>query len=88
MGRPKGLFGKSRLNGKKKEEEEMLAPILNAAITAHATNLGLYGISKSTNGISIDRLKHVSNLYITTDNCNYSSGSNNKNHLHTEIFTR
>ena len=26
-------------------------PILNAAITAHATNLGLYGISKSANGI-------------------------------------
>lgn len=43
-------------------------PILNAAITAHATNLGLYGISKSTNGISIDKLKHASNWYITMDN--------------------
>jgi TnpA family transposase len=43
-------------------------PILNAAITAHGTNLGLYGISKSTKGISIDKLRHVSNWYITTDN--------------------
>lgn len=43
-------------------------PILNAAITAHATNLGLYGISKSTKGISIDKLRHVSNWYVTTDN--------------------
>lgn len=48
-------------------------PILNAAITAHATNLGLYGISKSTNGISIDTLRHVSNWYLTTDNLRAAS---------------
>lgn len=48
-------------------------PILNATLTAHATNLGLYGISKSTNEISIDKLRHVSNWYITTENLKEAS---------------
>lgn len=43
-------------------------PILNAAITGHATNLGLYGISKNAQGISPDKLRHTSNWYLTTDN--------------------
>lgn len=43
-------------------------PILNAAITGHATNLGLYGISKNAQGISADKLRHASNWYLTTDN--------------------
>lgn len=48
-------------------------PILNAAIIAHATNLGLYGLSKSTDNISIDTLRHVSNWYLTTDNLKAAS---------------
>lgn len=32
-------------------------PIINASITAHTTNLGLYGLSKNSNGISVDKLR-------------------------------
>lgn len=48
-------------------------PILNAAITGHATNLGLYGISQSTKGITIDKLRHLSNWYITAGNLKAAS---------------
>lgn len=53
---------------------EILAPhILNAAITGHATNLGLYGISRNTHGITGDKLSHISNFYISPENLKEAS---------------
>lgn len=53
---------------------EILAPhILNAAITGHATNLGLYGISRNTHGITGDKLSYVSNFYISHENLKEAS---------------
>ena len=51
------------------KRREMVEPhILNAAITGHATNLGLYGISRNCNGINGDKLSYISNYYISVEN--------------------
>jgi len=47
--------------------------ILNAAITGHATNLGLYGISRNCSGITGDKLSYVSNYYISAENLKEAS---------------
>lgn len=47
--------------------------ILNAALTGHATNLGLYGMSQNCNGITGDKLSYVSNYYITPENLQEAS---------------
>ena len=47
--------------------------ILNAAITGHATNLGIYGLSRNCNNINGDKLSHVSNYYINTNNLKEAS---------------
>lgn len=60
------------IEGNKKRD--IIPPnILNAAITGHATNLGLYGISKNCNGISGDKLSYVSNYYINAANLKKAS---------------
>lgn len=60
------------IEGNKKRD--IIPPnILNAAITGHATNLGLYGISKNCNGISGDKLSYVSNYYINAVNLKKAS---------------
>lgn len=46
---------------------------LNAAITGHATNLGLYGISRNCTGISGDRLSYISNYHINATNLKNAS---------------
>src|SRR5690606_17613169 len=51
----------------------ILPNILNAAITGHATNLGLYGISRNCTGISGDKLSYVSNYYINSANLKNAS---------------
>lgn len=56
------------------KRRDILEPhILNAAITGHATNLGLYGISKSSNGITGDKLSYISNYYISHENLKEAS---------------
>ena len=51
-----------------KSREIIASNILNAAITGHATNLGLYGLSRNCSGINGDKLSYVSNYYINADN--------------------
>jgi hypothetical protein len=56
------------------KKREILEPyILNAAITGHATNLGLYGISRSSSGITGDKLSYTSNYYISPENLKEAS---------------
>ena len=43
-------------------------PILNAAITGHATNLGVSGICRSANNISADQIRHTSKWRINANN--------------------
>lgn len=60
------------LEGNRKRED--IAPnILNAAITGHATNLGLYGLSRNCRGINGDKLSYTSNYYITPNNLKEAS---------------
>ncbi len=42
--------------------------MLNATLTGHATNLGLYGMSRNCRGINGDKLSYVSNYYIIPEN--------------------
>jgi TnpA family transposase len=42
--------------------------ILNVTITGHATNLGLYGLSRNCSSINGDKLSHVSNFYLNANN--------------------
>jgi TnpA family transposase len=56
-----------------KTRDVILPNILNAAITGHATNLGLYGISRNCTGISGDKLSYVSNYYINSANLKNAS---------------
>jgi TnpA family transposase/predicted DNA-binding protein YlxM (UPF0122 family) len=56
------------------KKRELIEPyILNAAITGHATNLGLYGISRNCRGITGDKLSYVSNYHISADNLKEAS---------------
>lgn len=56
------------------KSREIIEPyILNAAITGHATNLGLYGISRNCRGITGDKLSYVSNYHINADNLKEAS---------------
>lgn len=60
------------IEGNRKRED--IAPnILNAAITGHATNLGLYGLSRNCRGINGDKLSYVSSYYITPHNLKEAS---------------
>ena len=60
------------LEGNRKRED--IAPnILNAAITGHATNLGLYGLSRNCRGVNGDKLSYVSSYYITPHNLKEAS---------------
>ena len=56
-----------------KARDVILPSTLNAAITGHATNLGLYGISRNCNGISGDKLSYLSNYYINATNLKNAS---------------
>ncbi|RZI47716.1 hypothetical protein EDM53_00490 [Rickettsiales endosymbiont of Peranema trichophorum] len=56
-----------------RRKEEVSPNILNAAITAHATNLGLYGLSRNCKGINGDKLSYVSNYYISAKNLKEAS---------------
>jgi hypothetical protein len=56
-----------------KSREIIVPNILNAAITGHATNLGLYGISRNCKSISGDKLSYVSNYYINAANLKVAS---------------
>lgn len=56
-----------------KTREIILPNILNATITGHATNLGLYGISRNCTGINGDKLSYVSNYYISPANLKNAS---------------
>ena len=51
-----------------KSREPLELRILNAVLTGHATNLGLYSMSQNCNGITGDKLSYVSNYYITPEN--------------------
>ena len=42
--------------------------MLNTTLIGHATNLGLYGMSRHCRGINGDKLSYVSNYYITPEN--------------------
>jgi len=56
------------------KRREIISPrILNATITGHATNLGLYGMSKNCSGISGDKLSDISNYYINSANLKEAS---------------
>ena len=56
------------------KSRELIEPyILNAAITGHATNLGLYGISRNCSGITGDKLSYVSNYHISAENLKEAS---------------
>jgi len=56
-----------------KSREVVIPSILNATITGHATNLGLYGMSRNCNGISGDKLSYVSNYYVNAANLKAAS---------------
>lgn len=56
-----------------KSREIIVQNILNAAITGHATNLGLHGISRNCKSISGDKLSYVSNYYINAANLKVAS---------------
>lgn len=56
-----------------RSREPIASNILNAAITGHATNLGLYGLSRNCSGINGDKLSYVSNYYINADNLKKAS---------------
>lgn len=56
-----------------KTRDVILPGILNAAITGHATNLGLYGISRNCRSISCDKLSYISNYYINAANLKNAS---------------
>ena len=47
--------------------------ILNAVITGHATNLGMYGLSRNCKNINGDKLSHVSNYYMSASNLKEAS---------------
>lgn len=58
-----------------KKRNVILPNVLNAAITGHATNLGLYGISRNCSGgiINGDKLSYASNCYINAANLKNAS---------------
>ncbi|MBV9939629.1 MAG: Tn3 family transposase, partial [Acidobacteriaceae bacterium] len=41
-----------------------LIPVLQAAITAHATNLGIVAMSNSTDGISVEALREATHWFL------------------------
>ena len=51
-----------------KRREPLELRTLNAGLTGHATNLGLYGMSRNCDGMTGDKLSYVSNYYITPEN--------------------
>lgn len=56
-----------------KRREPLELRTLNAALTGHATNLGLYGMSRNCDGMTGDKLSYVSNYYITPENLQEAS---------------
>lgn len=56
-----------------KVRDPLEAHMLNAALTGHATNLGLYGLSRSTEGISVDTLNYISKHFIYHENLTHAS---------------
>lgn len=56
-----------------KQRHIILPNVLNAAITGHATNLGLYGISRNCSGLSGDKLSYASNCSINSSNLKNAS---------------
>ena len=56
-----------------KRREPLELRTLNAFLTGHATNLGLYGMSRNCDGMTGDKLSCVSNYYITPENLQEAS---------------